>query len=47
MKDSVIRSAIRVNFDVKKGDKVRVKTINFIGRDEIKEFKLAKSMKKS
>ena len=46
-KDSVIRSAIRVNFDVKKGDKVRIKTINFIGRDEIKAFKLARSMKKT
>ena len=46
-KDSVIRSAIRVNFDVKKGEKVRIKTINFIGRDEIKAFKLAKSMKKT
>ena len=46
-KDSVIRSAIRVNFDVKKGDKVKIKTINFIGRDEIKAFKLARSMKKT
>ncbi len=46
-KDSVIRSAIRVNFDVKKGEKVRIKTINFIGRDEIKAFKLARSMKKT
>ena len=46
-KDSVIRNAIRVNFDVKKGDKVRIKTINFIGRDEIKAFKLARSMKKT
>ncbi|MBR6054842.1 MAG: outer membrane protein assembly factor BamA [Bacteroidales bacterium] len=45
--DSVIRSAIRVNFDVKKGEKVRIKTINFIGRDEIKAFKLARSMKKT
>ena len=46
-KDSVIRSAIRVNFDVNKGEKVRIKTINFIGRDEIKVFKLARSMKKT
>ena len=46
-KDSVIRNAIRVNFAVDKGDRVRVKDINFIGGDDIKEYKLAKSMKKT
>ncbi len=47
-KDSVIRSAIRVNFDVKKGKKVRIKDINFIGRGEdVSEYKIAKSMKET
>ncbi len=47
-KDSVIRSAIRVNFDVKKGKKIRIKDINFIGRGEdVSEYKIAKSMKET
>ena len=33
-KDTMIRSAIRVNFDVKKGNKVRIKDINFKGNNE-------------
>jgi len=45
-KDTVIRSAIRVNFDVKKGDKVRIRNINFTGNNaDVKEYKLAKAMK--
>ena len=46
-KDTVIRSAIRVNFDVKKGNKVRIKDINFIGREDISEYKLSKAMKET
>ena len=46
-KDSVIRSAIRVNFAVDKGEKVRIKTINFIGNDDVSDFKIAKTMKKT
>ncbi|MBR1872985.1 MAG: BamA/TamA family outer membrane protein [Bacteroidales bacterium] len=47
-KDSIIKNAIRVNFAVDKGKKVKVKTINFIGRpSDISEFKLARSMKKT
>ena len=46
-KDSVIKNAIKVNFAVERGDRVRVKDINFIGVDDIKEYKLAKSMKKT
>ena len=46
-RDSIIRSAIRVNFDVDRGEKVRIKTINFLGNDEVSEWKLAKSMKKT
>ena len=46
-KDTVIRSAIRVNFDVKRGEKVKIKDINYIGNDEIKPMKLAKNMKET
>ena len=46
-KDTIIRSAIRVNFDVKRGDKVRIKHINYEGIGEIKPYKLAKNMKET
>ena len=47
-KDTMIKNAIRVNFAVDKGKKVKIKTINFLGRpDDISEFKLARSMKKT
>ncbi len=47
-KDSVIRSAIRVNFDVRRGKKIRVKRINFIGKnDDVSDYKLSKSMKET
>ena len=46
-RDSVIKNAIRVNFAVDKGQKVRIKDINFIGNEHVKEFKLARSMKKT
>ncbi len=44
-KDTIIKNAIRVVFNVNKGDKVRIKTINFYGNDHVKDFKLAKAMK--
>ena len=46
-RDSIIKNAIRVNFAVDKGQKVRIKDINFIGNEHVKEFKLARSMKKT
>ena len=46
-KDTMIRSAIRVNFDVKKGNKVRIKDINFIGNEDVSEYKLSKAMKET
>ena len=46
-KDSVIRSAIRVNFAVDRGKKVRIKKINFTGNTNVKEMKLAKNMKET
>lgn len=46
-RDSVVKNAIRVNFAVDRGEKIRIKTINFIGNEHVKEFKLARSMKKT
>ena len=46
-KDSVIRNAIRVNFAVDRGERVRIKDINFIGNEHVSDFKLARSMKKT
>ena len=47
-KDTIVRNAIRVNFAVDKGEKVKVRDINFNGRNEdISEYRLAKSMKKT
>ena len=47
VKDTVIRSAIRVNFAVDRGKKVRIKKINFTGNTDVKEMKLAKNMKET
>ncbi|MDO5443487.1 MAG: POTRA domain-containing protein, partial [Bacteroidia bacterium] len=47
VKDSVIKNAIRVNFNVDKGERIRIKTINFIGNEDVKEYKIAKEMKKT
>ncbi|MBR5925424.1 MAG: outer membrane protein assembly factor BamA [Bacteroidales bacterium] len=46
-KDTIIRKAIRVNFAVDRGIKVKVQDINFIGNEHVKEYKLARSMKKT
>ena len=46
-KDSVIRSAIRVQFAVNRGEKVKIKTITFSGNTHVKDNKLARSMKKT
>ena len=46
-KDSVIRSAIRVNFVVDRGKKIHIKKINFTGNTDVKERKLAKNMKET
>ena len=45
--DTMIRSAVRVNFDVNKGHKIRIKNINFTGNTDVKEMKLAKNMKET
>ena len=46
-RDTMVRNAIRVNFAIDKGEKVRIKAINFIGNEHVKDFKLARSMKKT
>lgn len=46
-KDTVVRNAIRVNFAVHKGKKVKIKDINFIGNENLGDFKLARTMKKT
>ena len=46
-KDTVIRSAIRVNFHVNRGEKVKIQKITFNGAEHVKEAKLVRSMKKT
>ncbi|MBR2127464.1 MAG: BamA/TamA family outer membrane protein [Bacteroidales bacterium] len=46
-RDTMIRSAIRVQFDVDRGQKVKVKKITFNGVEHVKEGKLVRSMKKT
>ncbi len=46
-RDSVVRNAIQVNFAIDKGEKIRIKEIHFIGNEHVKDFKLARSMKKT
>ena len=47
VRDTIISNAIQVNFAVDRGPKIKVKDINFIGNDHVKEYKLARSMKKT
>ncbi len=46
-RDSVIKSAIRVQFAVDKGEKVKIQKITFNGADNVKESKLVRAMKKT
>lgn len=46
-RDTIIKNAIRVNFAVNKGPKVRIKKITFDGNNNVKETKLVRSMKKT
>lgn len=46
-KDTVIKKAIRVNFAVDRGQKVKIKQINFEGNEHVKDVKLAMAMKKT
>jgi len=46
-RDSMIKSAIRVNFAIDRGPRVRMKYINFSGNENVSDYKLSKSMKKT
>ncbi|MBO4764868.1 MAG: outer membrane protein assembly factor BamA, partial [Bacteroidales bacterium] len=46
-KDTVINNAVRVNFAVDRGPKIKIKEINYDGVSGIKTFTLDKSMKKT
>ena len=45
--DTMVRSAIRVQFAVDRGEKVKIQTITFKGADHVKESKMVRSMKKT
>ncbi len=47
VKDTVVKNAVRVTFNIKKGPKVKIQQISFTGNENIKTSKLAKSMKKT
>ena len=46
-RDTVIKSAIRVQFAVDRGEKVKIQKITFNGVEHVKESKLVRSMKKT
>ena len=46
-RDTVIKRAIRVNFGINRGEKVKIQTITFNGAEHVKESKLVRSMKKT
>lgn len=46
-KDTIVKNAIRVNFKVEKGKKVKIKDINFSGNEHLSDYRLARSMKKT
>ncbi|MBQ0024801.1 MAG: BamA/TamA family outer membrane protein [Bacteroidales bacterium] len=45
--DTIIKNAVKVTFDVRKGKKLKVRHITYDGNDELSKFKLDKSMKKT
>ena len=45
--DSVINNAVRVTFDVKKGNKVKIRQISYEGNDEVSKRRLDKAMQKT
>ncbi|MGM9735593.1 MAG: outer membrane protein assembly factor [Candidatus Cryptobacteroides sp.] len=46
-RDTMVKSAIRVNFHVDRKEKVKIKKITFDGNEHVKETKLVRSMKKT
>ncbi len=47
VKDTVVKNAVRVTFNIDKGPKVKIQTINITGNENVKTSKLAKAMKKT
>ena len=47
VRDTVVKNAIMVNFAVDKGQKVKIRDINFYGNPDVKDRKIAKQMKKT
>lgn len=45
--DSTVYKANQVWFNVKRGEKIKVKDINFIGNNNVSDFKLSRAMKKT
>jgi len=46
-RDSVVKNAVKVTFDVYKGKKVKIKEITYEGAGELTKYKLDKAMKKT
>lgn len=47
VRDTVVKNAVQVTFDIDRKSKVKIKTINFIGNDHVPEGKLVGSMAKT
>ncbi len=45
--DKILKNSVRWTFDIKKGKKVRIASINFYGVDKVKKGKLYRSMKET
>ena len=43
-KDTIVRNAIRVNFNIEKGKKTKIKDIDFTGNDHISTYQLYRSL---
>ncbi len=45
--DPIIQNAVRVTFDINRGEKVKIEKISIVGNEQMKEWPLLKSMKKT
>ena len=43
--DPIIQNAVRVTFDINRGEKVKIEKISIVGNEQMKEWPLLKSMK--
>jgi len=46
-RDTLVKNAVRVTFDIDRGQKIKIKTIRFIGNDHVADKKLMKGMDKT